>query len=116
MEEERKEPIVEETTEDTNSESTLYAVLAYLWILCLVPILLKKNDEFVMFHARQGLMIFIVVIGVGIFSIIPAIGPVIYLLGMLACGLVSLFGIVQVLMGNRWEVPILGEWSKKLKI
>lgn len=93
-----------------------YAVLSYLWVLCLIPVFMKKDDGFVRFHARQGVMLFIVEIGIGVISIIPGLGGFIYLLGMIVCGLVSLVGIVQVLMGNKWEIPLISKWAEKLRI
>ena len=99
-----------------SSGENVYAILSYLWILCLVPILMKKEEEFVMFHARQGLMLFIVEVGIGIVGIVPVIGHFIATVGMLVCGILSLVGIVQVLMGNKWEIPVIGEWAKKIKI
>ncbi|MFH1665044.1 MAG: hypothetical protein ABIA77_02735 [Candidatus Omnitrophota bacterium] len=98
------------------SGEMLFGILSYLWILCLVPVLAKREEGSVKFHARQGLMLFILEIGFGIIGIIPFLGPVIYTLGMLICGLLSLIGIVQVLMGNQWEMPVIGEWSKQLKV
>lgn len=99
-----------------SGNSNVYAILAYLWVLCLVPVLMKRDDEFVRFHARQGLMLFIVEIGVGIISIIPFFGLLIYKLGILVLGLISLIAIVQVLMGNKWEIPVIGEWAKKINV
>lgn len=111
MEEEKK------TKEKTSvSGENVFAILSYLWILCLIPILMKKEDEFIRFHARQGLMLFIVEVGIGIIGIIPFLGPIVFLLGMLVCGLLSLAGIVQVLMGNKWKMPIIGDWSEKINI
>lgn len=118
MEEERTDQAQETTDSKEKSldSNSLYAVLSYIWILVLIPILMKKDNEFVMFHARQGLILFIVEIGVGIFSIVPVFGPVIYTIGMLACAVVALVAIVQVLMGNKWEIPLIGEWARKLRI
>ncbi|MBD3426265.1 MAG: hypothetical protein GF409_03420 [Candidatus Omnitrophica bacterium] len=98
------------------SGDNVYAILSYLWILCLIPVLMKKEDRFVRFHARQGLMLFIVEVGIGILSIIPYLGGVIYIVGMLVCGLLSLAGIVNVLMGNEWKMPVISEWAEKIKI
>ena len=98
------------------SSENVYAILAYLWILCLIPILMKKEDPFVKFHARQGLMLFIVEVGIGILSIIPILGNIVYIIGILVCGLLSLAGIVNVLMGNKWKMPVIGEWAEKIKV
>ena len=94
----------------------VYAILSYLWVLCLIPILLKKENEFVVFHARQGLMLFIVEVGLGILGIIPFLGPIISTIGILVCGLLSLVAIVQVLMGNKWKIPVIAEWAEKIKV
>jgi len=100
----------------SDSGENAYAILSYLWILCLIPILMKKQGEFVRFHARQGLMLFVVEIGFFIIGIIPILGQLISMLGMLVCGVLSLIGIVQVLMGNKWRMPVIGEWSEKIKV
>ncbi len=100
----------------TGSEGNVYAVLSYLWILCLIPLLLKKEDEFVRFHAKQGLMLFIVEVGIGIIGIIPILGGIVVTLGILVCGFLSLIGIVQVLMGNKWKMPVIGEWAEKITV
>jgi len=111
MEEEKKVP-----QEKPGSNENVYAILSYLWILCLIPILMKKDDEFIKFHARQGLMLFIIEVGAGIIGIIPVLGNVVYLLGMLVCGILSLIGIVQVLMGNKWKIPVVGDWAEQIKV
>lgn len=98
------------------SNENVYAILAYLWVLCLIPILMKKEDEFVKFHAKQGLMLFIVEVGLGIVGIIPLLGSIVALLGTLVCGIISLIGIVQVLMGNKWKIPVIGDWAENIKI
>ena len=112
MEEEKKQ---QQKTISITSEN-VYAILAYLWVLCLIPVLMKKDDEFVKFHAKQGLMLFIIEVGFGIIGIVPLLGPLVYLLGMLACGIVSIIGIVQVLMGNKWRIPVIADWAEKIKI
>ena len=39
----------------------LFAVLSYISILFVLPYLLCRNDEFAMVHARQGMILFIVI-------------------------------------------------------
>jgi len=100
----------------STSGENVYAILSYLWVLCLIPILLKKEDPFIRFHARQGLMLFIVEVGIVVVGIVPIFGPVIYTLGCFICGVLSLIGIVQVLLGKKWKMPVIGEWAKKINI
>ncbi|MFH1837006.1 MAG: hypothetical protein ABH862_02670 [Candidatus Omnitrophota bacterium] len=98
------------------SEKSLFSAIAYISVFCLVPVLMKKQDEFIKFHARQGLMLFILEVGIWIVSVLPIFGGIIYTLGMLICGMLSLVAIVQVLMGKKWKMPIIGDWAENLKI
>ena len=41
------------------SNDTLMGVLAYIGILCLIPLLAAKDSEFAQFHAKQGLNLFL---------------------------------------------------------
>lgn len=37
-------------------QNKIIALLSYLWLLCLVPLLLKPKSKFCKFHAKQGLV------------------------------------------------------------
>ena len=41
------------------SDTNLMAALSYLWLLSVVMLVVKKDDPFVLFHAKQGLVLFI---------------------------------------------------------
>ena len=99
-----------------SANDNVFAILSYIWILCLVPVLMKKENEFVKFHAKQGLVLFIIEMAVAIIGIIPFLGSLIYVLGMFICGVLSIIGIIQVLMGNKWKIPFVSEWSEKIEI
>jgi len=118
MTEEQKtvENASEKTPEKAPPNENVYAVLAYLWILCLVPLLLKKDDEFILFHAKQGLMLFILEVAIGIIAVIPFLGWLIGIVGTLLCGVLSIMGIIQVLMGNEWKIPVIGDWAEKITV
>ena len=114
-------------------EGKIFALLAYLGILCLVPLLAKKDNKFAYYHAKQGLVLFIaevilfLVLGIGGF-IIGMIASMIHgmlgaifgmLFGLLWLAVVlgslaiSIIGIVQSLNGKYWEIPVLGKYAKK---
>ncbi|MFH1847265.1 MAG: hypothetical protein ABH869_06910 [Candidatus Omnitrophota bacterium] len=108
---------MEEKEKNFDANSTLYTTLSYLWVLCLIPVLgAKKKDPFVMFHARQGLMLLIIEIAFVIIRIVPLFGWIVYKLGILICAILSLVGIINVLMGKKWAIPVIDDWAKKLKI
>ena len=39
----------------TIREGKVFAILSYLSILCIIPLILKKDNEFVLAHGKQGL-------------------------------------------------------------
>lgn len=90
----------------------MVAALSYIWILCLVPLFLKRDSKFAQFHAKQGLMLFVVEIVGGLVFWIPLFG---WALAM-ALFLLSIYSIVQVLEGKYWEIPTIGEYAKKINL
>lgn len=106
---------------DANQDSQIedgkiFAVIGYLGILCLVPLLLKKNNKFALFHGKQGLVLFIGEVGASIITIIPILGQLIWILAVMVFGILSLVGIVQSLMGNYWRMPVIGEIAEKISL
>ena len=51
-------------------EGKIFAVLAYLSILCIIPLIFKKDNAFVLAHAKQGLVLFVSEVAVFVGSII----------------------------------------------
>ena len=88
-----------------------YAILAYLGILVLVPFFAEKNNSFVVFHAKQGLNLFILEI-IGYFAA-SFLGYMIHMAGLLtsvvslASFVLSIIGIVAVVNGEKKELPIV---------
>jgi len=95
-------------------EGKAYAILAYLWILCLIPLILKKDNRFAIFHAKQGVILFIGELVVGFVGIIPILGWLILFFGTILFGVLSLAGIVQALSGNFWKMPVVGDIAEKI--
>lgn len=90
-------------------EEKILGAIAYLGILFLVPLLAKKDSDFCMFHAKQGLVLFIIwVIGWIIFWI-PIVGWII----MVLISILALVAFINALLGNRWKIPVLGDWAAK---
>jgi uncharacterized membrane protein len=91
-------------------ENKLFGVLGYLGILFLIPLLAKKESPFAQFHAKQGMVLFIVGF-VGSFIIwIPLVGwaVAIFLLVLM------IMGIVNALGGKTKELPLIGGFAKKI--
>ena len=93
-------------------ENKAIAVLSYIGILCLIPLLAKKESEFAQFHAKQGLVIFIAEI-IGMF-LIPLFG--LGALINLAALIFSVIGIVNVAGGKMNKLPLVGDLAEKFNL
>lgn len=97
-------------------EQIVFGVLSYLGILVLIPFLIKKDDDFVHFHAKQGLIMLIVWIAIAIISMVPYLGLLFGSVLYVILGIVSLIAIIKVFMGEKWEIPIISTYADKLNI
>lgn len=93
-------------------ENRVIAAIGYIWILCLVPLFLKRNSQFAQFHAKQGLVLFVAEIFGWLIYWIPLIG---WLLGIFVL-LMAIMGIMSALQGRYWEMPILGKYARKINL
>jgi uncharacterized membrane protein len=105
-EENIKEKATEKKSTDTISDSKLMALLSYFWILSIVMYVIKKDDEFVRFHARQGMVIF----GFSLLGIIPVLGWIIDLI-MLAAAII---GAIKAYQGEKYKLPVIGDIAEKI--
>ncbi len=93
-------------------ENKLIAALGYVGILCLIPLLAKKESKFSQEHGKQGLVLLIVwVIGSFVFWF-PIIGWLLAL-GVL---IINIIAFVKALMGEFWEIPVIGAYRNKFNI
>ncbi len=88
-------------------EGKVFALLSYLSILCILPLIFKKNNAFVLKHAKQGLVIFVAEVGFVVLDIL--LWPWVFKLGMFVLGVFSLIGIVFVLQGRDVRFPVISE-------
>ncbi len=91
-------------------ENKIFAVLAYLSVLVLVPLLAKKESKFAMFHAKQGLVLLVGWIISWILSFV-FIGFILDIVMIVF----SIWGIVNAATGKYAKLPIIGDLSEKFK-
>lgn len=94
-------------------DNKVIAALSYIFILCLVPLFLKRNSVFAQFHAKQGLTITVAWFVFWVIGIIPVLGWLISFLGSMLLLVVSIIGIIKTLNGEKWQIPYIYEWSKR---
>ncbi len=108
-----KKKTTQKTTKTADvEENKQVAALSYVWVLVLVPLLTKRDSEFAQFHAKQGLILFIIEILAGFVFWIPIIGQLIALVLLVA----AVMGVYKSLNGEWWKMPYIYEWSKKVKL
>lgn len=97
------------------SQKNILAIISYIGILCLVPILMKEKDEFVKFHAKQGLVLFIAEVATLLISWIPILGWFIGFILWIIWVVLSLIGIINAVGGKQVPLPVIGKFAKKFK-
>lgn len=107
----------------TSSDRTLMLVLSYLGILALIPLITKKEDREIQWHAKNGLAITVAwVIFWIIYSILQyfmpsAIGCAMSAIGcVLSLGwiIIAIIGIMKALKGERLRIPMVSDFADKM--
>ncbi len=97
-------------------DNKIIAALSYLGILVLVPLLAKKDSPFCQFHAKQGLILLIAWIVIGVVSVIPVLGWIIGILGSIFLFVLFIVGLVNSLSGQAKELPLIGQFGSKFNL
>ncbi len=93
-------------------ENKLLAAVSYIWILFLIPLLGKRHSKFAQFHAKQGLVLFLVELVISLFVWVPLIGQLLVIVAII----ISVLGFIKAYNGEWWQTPFIYKWSEKLKI
>jgi uncharacterized membrane protein len=94
-------------------EAKLFAAISYIGFLCVASLVLKKDNKFVLFHAKQGLVLFVFEVASFILSIIPLLGwlmRVFWAIFLVA----SVWGFLEALMGNCKRLPVISGFADKI--
>jgi uncharacterized membrane protein len=114
--------------EEGTDESRVLAALSYVPFLCFLPYFLAPRDEFARHHARQGfvLLVLLVVLGLALRVIewaltgLPVLGVIVITLSRLAVGLallgLGLAGALKALGGERFHLPGLAHVAERVPL
>lgn len=103
------------------NNSMVMGILAYLGILVIIPLLVAKDDAFVKFHVKQGLVLcvgWVALWFIGSMSyglMFGMLAPIISLIN-LAIIVLSIIGIINVVKKAEKELPLVGSLAKHLPI
>jgi uncharacterized membrane protein len=109
-----------------SSNRSIMIVLAYLWLLALVPWLVEKSDAEVQWHAKHGIVLMVaeIIFWIAYTIITTILGAVSG--GVLGC-VISLFSpifalviivvhivaIVKGINGQRFMIPVISEYANR---
>lgn len=98
----------------TKKADTGMAIVAY--ILFFVPLLTEsKNDPFVMFHVKQGLVLLLAWIVVSIASYIPVVNFFTWIAYLFLLAL-WVIGILNAINGEKKELPLIGKYASRINL
>ena len=91
------------------ADNRLFAILPYLFS-CIAGIIVGiyvKDSEFVKFHIKNSIRIDIAVLLLLVICIVPFIGWVVAIIGLLVLGVIDIIAIVWAFQGKAKELPII---------
>jgi uncharacterized membrane protein len=95
-------------------DGKFFAIISYVSFLCIITLVLKKNNKFALYHAKQGLVLFVMEVAAFILSIIPLLGWLIGIFGYAIFLLVSVWGIMQAALGINSRIPVITKIAEKV--
>ncbi len=101
-------------TRNTTLSTRIMAIMSYLGVLSLVPLVVNKQDPYVHFHARQGVILWMWEVLAIYTLLLPTVGKMFFKFSSVACLVLSVVGIISVMLGRAWKFPVVGEWAAKL--
>lgn len=104
------DPEVVYDARDVESNKVM-AILAYIWILFLVPLLAAKNSKFAQYHAYQGVALFVTWIIVNIVGwILPYTLSGLVTIATLGILVLAIIGIINAYQGKAKPLPLIGKF------
>jgi len=101
-----------------NTNKTLMLVLAYLWILALIPLLVEKEDKEIQWHSKNGLLLlaaeFVLWIVLTVLGFVPVLGCVTLIimpLAFLGVLVLRVIAIIKATQGQRLVIPGLSQYA-----
>jgi uncharacterized membrane protein len=124
-----EQPITNLPAEKLEIDTRVFAGLSYLFCLFIVPWIAKRDNKFVMFHVRQGVVLFIAelvaivilwllgnflnaIFSFGALTLVKRLGQLVWLLFVA----VSVVGVYFAMLGQEKQLPWLSVFAKNLKL
>jgi uncharacterized membrane protein len=115
MDTDKKSEMSSKTSGDAATKNVTMGILSYIGPLVIVSYITAKDDPFVKFHIKQGLVLFVLEI------IVWFVGTMFLSLWMLlnlvniAVFVLAVIGIVNAAQGKENKLPLIGDFAKHFK-
>ena len=94
-------------------EQKIMAALAYVGFLVIVPLLVSRDDKYVLWHTKQGLVLLAgLILAVIAAQWIATVGNILFLVLLL----VDVAALIQALLGKWWKIPVIGDIASKFRV
>ena len=110
-------PTDEELDQDefVSDEARLAAIMSYIPFLCFFPLLKMRDNPQAKFHARQGVMLFLIEL-IAVLFLIDGIADLIFKTMLIVAAAASLAGIYFALKGENYRLPFVSDLADKFKL
>jgi uncharacterized membrane protein len=107
--------VPEETAQSGLSDNAAGA-LAYVTIIPAIIFLIAEpynRSSFIRFHSWQSIFLGICAFVIGFINIIPILGQLIFVVGMLILFVAWIICLLKALKGERFKLPVIGNIAEK---
>lgn len=107
---------MEINTQHSISEGKSTAIIAYITVIGLIFAFVQnseKKNTFANFHIRQSLGLMCTGFALGLVNIIPILGWIVSIFGMIVLLILWISGLLNALNGKESPVPVLGNLYNK---
>lgn len=98
-------------------DGRLAAIIAYIPIACFIPLVMDtmKHNEEARFHARQGVVLFVIEL-LALFFLIEPVAHFVFTAVLIVAVVLAIVGIVMAFQGKSYKLPIIGDLADKSKL
>ena len=87
------------------------AIMCYLSVLLIFPVILKKESEFVSYHINQGLALLLLTVAGAICAIVPFLGWLVAAVVDIFAIVCAIMGIIHAAKGETAPLPLIGTFK-----
>lgn len=91
------------------------AILSYIPLLCLIPLLQMRDSEQARFHSKQGLLLFLIEL-LAVLFLIPGLSSMVWKTVIILALGASVAGIIFGVQGKRYKLPLIGDIAQKMRL